>query len=81
MLRHGVRLVEKVECQPAFESEPPDWDHFAASHLPDQRHVPVERGRVLGWVASTAVSDRFAYAGVAEHSVYVTEQAWGRASV
>jgi L-amino acid N-acyltransferase YncA len=61
-----------------FESEAPDWDHFAASHLPDQRHVAVEGGRVLGWVAATAVSDRCAYAGVAEHSVYVAEQARGQ---
>ena len=28
-------------------------------------------GRVLGWVAASAVSDRCVYAGVVEHSVYV----------
>jgi phosphinothricin acetyltransferase len=33
---------------------------------------------VLGWVAATAVSDRCAYAGVVEHSVYVHPDARGR---
>jgi phosphinothricin acetyltransferase len=50
-----------------FESEPPAWDHFAASHRPDQRHVAVERGGVLGCVVATAVSDRCTYLGAAEH--------------
>jgi L-amino acid N-acyltransferase YncA len=61
-----------------FEPEPPDWDHFAASRLPDQCYVAVEGGRVLGWVGATAVSDRCVYAGVAEHSVYVAKQARGQ---
>ena len=61
-----------------FESEPPDWDHFAACHLPDQCHVAVEDGRVLGWVGASAASDRCVYAGVAEHSVYVAEHARGQ---
>lgn len=34
--------------------------------------------RVLGWVAVSAVSDRCAYAGVVEHSVYVHPAARGR---
>ena len=34
--------------------------------------------RVLGWVAASAVSDRCAYAGVVEHSVYVDPAAQGR---
>lgn len=33
---------------------------------------------VLGWTAATAVSDRCAYAGVVEHSVYVSPSAHGR---
>lgn len=43
------------------------------------RHVAVdEAGRVLGWVAAVPVSDRCAYAGVVEHSVYVHADARGR---
>ena len=33
---------------------------------------------MLGWVAASAVSDRCAYAGVVEHSVYVHPDARGR---
>jgi phosphinothricin acetyltransferase len=33
---------------------------------------------VLGWVAASRVSDRCAYAGVVEHSVYVHPAARGR---
>ncbi|MCZ7458950.1 GNAT family N-acetyltransferase [Streptomyces sp. WMMC940] len=35
-------------------------------------------GHVLGWVAASTVSDRCAYAGVVEHSVYVHPAARGR---
>jgi L-amino acid N-acyltransferase YncA len=55
-----------------FESEPPAWEAFDGSRLPDQRLVDLETdGRVVGWAAATPVSDRCVYAGVVEHSVYV----------
>ncbi|MFI7647391.1 GNAT family N-acetyltransferase [Micromonospora sp. NPDC049460] len=55
-----------------FETEPPTWEQFTASRLPGHRWVAVDpTGRVLGWVACSAVSDRCVYAGVVEHSVYV----------
>jgi len=60
-----------------FESKPPDWASFDLSRLPDHRHVAVEAGHVLGWVAASPVSDRCVYAGVVEHSVYVAESARG----
>jgi len=61
-----------------FESEPPTWEHFDAGKLPDQRLVAIEDGRVVGWAAASAVSDRCVYAGVVEHSVYVDPAASGR---
>lgn len=61
-----------------FESEPPTWERFAASRPAPHRHVAVEDGDVLGWVAATPVSDRCVYAGVVEHSVYVDPAASGR---
>lgn len=61
-----------------FESEPPAWEQFDASRLPDQRLVALEDGRVVGWAAATGVSDRCVYAGVVEHSVYVDPAAGGR---
>jgi phosphinothricin acetyltransferase len=63
-----------------FESEPPDWASFRPQPTADHRHVAVEAGHVLGWVAASPVSDRCVYAGVVEHSVYVAEPARGRAS-
>jgi L-amino acid N-acyltransferase YncA len=62
-----------------FESAPPSWEAFDAGKLPDHRLVALdENGRVVGWAAASAVSDRCAYAGVIEHSVYVDPAAQGR---
>jgi phosphinothricin acetyltransferase len=67
------------EGNATFESAAPTWEHFDATKLPQHRHVAVdETGRVLGWVAAVPVSDRCAYAGVVEHSVYVHPDARGR---
>lgn len=47
--------------------------------LPGHRFVALDADRwVLGWVAAGRVSDRCAYAGVVEHSVYVDPAARGR---
>ncbi len=62
-----------------FETEPPDWPGFIASRLPGHRFVALDpAGRVLGWVGCGRVSQRPAYAGVVEHSVYVHPDARGR---
>lgn len=62
-----------------FESATPSWEAFDVGHLTDHRHVCLEAdGTVLGWAAVSAVSDRAAYAGVVEHSVYVAPAARGR---
>ena len=62
-----------------FETRAPTWEAFDAGRLPGHRFVALDHDEtVLGWVAVTAVSDRCAYAGVVEHSVYVDPQAQGR---
>ncbi len=62
-----------------FETRAPDWAAFDKAKLPGHRFVALDEGsRVLGWVAASAVSDRCAYAGVVEHSVYVHPDARGR---
>ncbi|MFG2841677.1 GNAT family N-acetyltransferase [Kitasatospora sp. NPDC048296] len=62
-----------------FETTAPTWEIFDASRLPEHRLVTVDSsGRVLGWAAVVPVSDRCAYAGVVEHSVYVHPDARGR---
>ena len=60
------------EGNATFETTAPTWEAFDAAKLPDHRHVALDAdGRVLGWTAATKISDRCAYAGVVEHSVYV----------
>ncbi|GHA03775.1 N-acetyltransferase [Streptomyces echinoruber] len=67
------------EGDATFETTAPAWQAFDAAKLPEHRFVALdERGAVLGWVAATRVSDRCAYAGVVEHSVYVHPDARGR---
>ena len=61
-----------------FETAVPEWEAWDRSHLPAHRFVAVEDGRVLGWAAVSPVSDRCAYGGVVENSVYVDASAQGR---
>ncbi|MGW3400792.1 N-acetyltransferase family protein [Streptomyces zhihengii] len=67
------------EGNATFETTAPTWEAFDKAKLPDHRLVALhEDGRVLGWAAAVPVSDRCAYAGVVEHSVYVHPAARGR---
>ncbi|EFL24788.1 GNAT family acetyltransferase [Streptomyces himastatinicus ATCC 53653] len=67
------------EGNATFETAAPRWEAFDATKLPGHRHIALDHdGRVLGWVAATKVSDRCAYAGVVEHSVYVHPAARNR---
>ncbi|MFJ3620563.1 GNAT family N-acetyltransferase [Streptomyces iakyrus] len=67
------------EGNATFEASPPAWETFDATKLPEHRFAALdEHGAVLGWVAASRVSDRCAYAGVVEHSVYVHPGARGR---
>lgn len=62
-----------------FDTTAPTWAAFNAGRLPEHRLVACdEAGQLLGWVAVSRVSQRPAYAGVVEHSVYVHPQARGR---
>jgi L-amino acid N-acyltransferase YncA len=66
------------EGDATFETRAPSWAAFTAGRLPDHRYVAVDDdGTVIGWVAVTAVSERCVYAGVVEHSVYVSPTARG----
>jgi phosphinothricin acetyltransferase len=67
------------EGNATFETTAPTWDAFDAAKLPEHRFAALDTdGKVLGWAAASAVSDRCAYAGVVEHSVYVHPGARGR---
>jgi L-amino acid N-acyltransferase YncA len=64
--------------QATFETAPPTWEEFDSGRFPNLRLVAVEKGAVVGWAALAPTSARECYAGVAEHSVYVTKRARGR---
>ncbi|MEU9734817.1 N-acetyltransferase family protein [Streptomyces sp. NPDC048002] len=67
------------EGNATFETFAPTWEEFDAAKLPGHRFAALDAdGTVLGWVAASRVSDRCAYAGVVEHSVYVHRAARGR---
>lgn len=61
-----------------FETETPSWEQWDARHLQFARLVVRSEHGVCGWAALTPVSMRRVYAGVAEVSVYVAENARGR---
>jgi phosphinothricin acetyltransferase len=54
-----------------FETAAPSWPEWDSAHLAEHRLVASVGGEVVGWAALSPVSDRCAYAGVAENSVYV----------
>jgi L-amino acid N-acyltransferase YncA len=61
-----------------FETAAPTWAAWDRGHLAGHRLVAVRDGAVVGWAALAPVSDRCAYAGVAEVSVYVAAAAAGQ---
>src|SRR5215475_8930690 len=64
------------EGNATFETEVPTWSEFVAKRV--HRLIAVDAGSVVGWAACVPVSDRCAYAGVVEHSVYVHPDHRGR---
>jgi phosphinothricin acetyltransferase len=61
-----------------FETTTKDWLEWDAQMLPCCRFVATENESILGWAALSAASDRCAYRGVAEISVYVAAEARGK---
>ena len=62
-----------------METAPPPWESWDKAHRPECRLVARgDGGRMLGWAALSRVSERCAYGGVAEVSVYVSQEARGR---
>ena len=61
-----------------FETEAPSWEMWDAAHLPFARLIARDDRAVIGWAALSPVSQRKAYQGVAEVSVYVAEDSRGK---
>ncbi|QJD98579.1 N-acetyltransferase (plasmid) [Mucilaginibacter robiniae] len=65
--------------QATFQTDAPQWEDWDKSHLSDLRYVALtDDGNMAGWVALSPVSSRCVYAGVAEVSVYVSEEFRGK---
>jgi len=64
--------------QATFETQAPTWEAWDAGHLPQPRLVARCGGHIIGWAALSRVSSRAVYAGVAEVSIYVSENSRGQ---
>ena len=60
-----------------FETESPTWEAWDAAHVAEHRLVVTLDDEVVGWAALSPVSSRSCYRGVAEHSIYIAEDARG----
>jgi L-amino acid N-acyltransferase YncA len=61
-----------------FQQTAPNWPEWDEGHLVRCRLVARCGSEVVGWAALSLLSKRPVYAGVAEVSVYVSENARGR---
>ena len=58
-----------------FETDAPSWEMWDEGHLQIPRLVMRDDEMVLGWAVLSPVSKRHVYRGVAEVTVYVSENA------
>ena len=70
----GIYAEGLATGQATFETSPPSWEDWDAGHLRSCRLMVKTGGRVSAWAASSLVSSRPVYSGVAEVSVYVSHQ-------
>lgn len=61
-----------------FETDAPSWEQWNEGHLQIARLVMRDGETILGWAALSPVSKRYVYRGVAELTVYVSENARGQ---
>lgn len=61
-----------------FEKEIPGYEKWDKAHLTECRFVATDKNTVCGWAALSPVSSRCVYGGVAEVSVYVAKDYWGK---
>ncbi len=61
-----------------FETDAPSWEQWDERHLQIARFVMRDGETVLGWSALSPISKRHVYRGVAEVTVYVSENARGK---
>jgi len=59
-------------------SEVPMWKEWSENHLLHSRFVAIQNSKVMGWAALSPYSEKHAYRGVAEVSVYISMEARGK---
>jgi phosphinothricin acetyltransferase len=62
----------------SFLAQPLEWEEWDSGKLPACRLVAEEKGEIVGWAALAPFSSQCFYAGVAEVSLYVADEAQGR---
>src|ERR1700693_1516570 len=75
---HAIYAEGIATGDATFETEVPAFERWREAPPPEYRLVATRAGDVAGWVAASPVSDRCAYAGVIEHSVYVETRVRGQ---
>ena len=61
-----------------FETNVPSWEDWDKGKLKHSRLVATLDNTVVGWAALSAVSDRCVYGGVAEVSIYISNDHQGK---
>lgn len=61
-----------------FETNVPTWEDWDKGKLKHSRLVAIIDNTVVGWAALSAVSDRCVYGGVAELSIYISNNHKGK---
>jgi phosphinothricin acetyltransferase len=61
-----------------FETNVPDWQSWDAKHIKPCRIVAEHNNAIIAWAALVTVSSRAAYSGVAEISIYVSNDFKGK---
>jgi phosphinothricin acetyltransferase len=74
----AIYLAGIAQGQATFEMTAPSWEDWDAGHLSLGRLVARGPSGVLGWVSLSPVSRRAVYVGVAENSVYISQETRGQ---
>ena len=61
-----------------FETAPPSWEEWDASHLPNCRLVVKDGPQIIDWAASSSVPERSVYEGIPEVSIYLSNSSQGK---
>jgi L-amino acid N-acyltransferase YncA len=61
-----------------FSFAEPEWASWDKAHVSNCRLVMAKKSEVLGWAALSAIHDQCVFAGVAEVSIYIAENARGQ---